>query len=87
MEQATAKEIGGLLFSIHLHAEQLLKYQQDAECGQVLDNPDEIIYREEDIISLLVALGYPAPEWGTVLTIKEFQKAKDQRLIPKLQGT
>lgn len=46
----TGSEIGNLLFNIHTHAESLR-------------NPDEIVYREEDIIQLLKTLGLPEPVW------------------------
>lgn len=59
--ELTSKELGGLLCGIHSHA--------DIE-GKI--NPDQIVYREEDIILLLRALGYPEPEWGDMIKLDDY---------------
>ncbi len=48
----TAIELGKELFVIHSHAEF------EAEI-----NPEQIVYKEVDIINLLKRLGYPEPDW------------------------
>lgn len=60
MENITGKELAGLLFSIHRH-------DSDTE---------EIIYKEEDLLPILKAIGLPEPEWGECLTLKQFLKLK-----------
>jgi hypothetical protein len=45
-----ARELGRKLFSMHTHAE--------------LCDPEEIVYREADVINLLTSLGLPAPKFG-----------------------
>lgn len=60
-KEITAKELGGLLFNIHSHAET-----------EYFDNPDQIVYKEDDIILLLTKLGYPIPEWGENIDIDKF---------------
>ena len=44
--------IADKLFKIHTHAE--LAYNQD---------PDQIVYREKDVVNLLVSLGHEPPVW------------------------
>lgn len=49
----TPIEIAEALFIRHTHAELI-----------VMDNdPNQIVYREGSIISLLKELGYPEPDW------------------------
>lgn len=45
-------ELAGWLFNIHEHAEGLFE-----------ENPEQIVYREKDIIELLKKLGYPEPDF------------------------
>jgi hypothetical protein len=45
-----ASELGRKLFPLHTHAE--------------LCDPEEIVYREADVINLLTSLGLPAPKFG-----------------------
>ena len=47
-------KIARILNLIHSHAE--IVYDQ---------NPDQIVYRKDDVIALLIALGAPAPDFGT----------------------
>lgn len=49
------------LLKIHTHANMLLKFENMDDEGKLLDNPSEIIYREKDVIALLVKLGHEAP--------------------------
>lgn len=44
--------IAKILVMLHSHAE----IENDI-------NPDAKVYREEDVVALLIALGAPAPEW------------------------
>jgi plasmid maintenance system antidote protein VapI len=48
----TAIELAGELFAIHSHA--------DLEASA---DPEQVVYREEDILTLLKKLGYPDPDW------------------------
>lgn len=59
-------DLGGLLFSIHTHPDLL-----DCEEGSL-----EIVYREEDIINLLETLGFPKPEWGKAINMKDYELSK-----------
>lgn len=60
MVNITPEDLGGLLFGIHSHAE----HEQY--------NPGQIVYREDDIIKLLVKLGFPEPVWGKSIDLDEF---------------
>lgn len=63
-KEATAAEIGGLLFGIHEH---------HGKTGK-------IIYYEKDIIKLLVKLGHPKPVWGISIELDKFKTKKPQKL-------
>lgn len=55
-KKITGKEIAEMLFKRHTHAEMI-----------ALDNnPDQIVYREKEVISLLKELGYPEPDWDAL---------------------
>lgn len=57
----SAENLGGLLFGIHSHAE----IENDID-------PEQIVYREEDIIKLLKKLGFPEPVWGKSIDIDSY---------------
>jgi len=48
----TGEELGRKLFAIHSHAEI-----------ENEENPNKIVYTEEDILQLLRELGFPEVEW------------------------
>lgn len=50
MKPLTAIELAEELFKIHTHAE-------------LLNDPEEIVYRQEDILKLFKKLGYPQPDY------------------------
>lgn len=56
----TARQIGGLLFGIHEHTTHP-------------DKSEHVVYYEEDVIRLLVKLGFPKPIWGEHIDIKKFK--------------
>ncbi len=57
----TAKQLAEELFKIHTHAELV----NDQDSGQ-------IVYKEKDIINLLIKLGYPEPDFtnGKIIRVK-----------------
>lgn len=58
--EITPELLGAILFELHTHAE-LVFYE----------NPDQIVYKEEDIVFLLERLGHPRPVFGK--TLKDFE--------------
>ncbi len=52
------KDLGGLLFSVHSHAGDL--------------PPDEIVYKESDVVQLLKQFGFPDPEFGESISIADY---------------
>lgn len=59
------------LFEIHTHAE--IVYEE---------NPDQIVYKEQDIINLLVSLGHEAPVWDE----SDASKSTRQKLADIIAG-
>jgi hypothetical protein len=58
LKQKNAYELARLLFSIHTHGE--------------ICEPDEIVYRENDVIRLLAFLGYPKPDFDQIGKVHQF---------------
>lgn len=92
-----ADDLGGLLFSIHTHAAQLLKSkymfrcngcgQKKARClcepgEKYMNDGAEIVYREKDVIKLLVKLGFPEPVWGKSISIDEYNLPDKPQIQP-----
>lgn len=68
-KQITGKQLGGLLFAIHTHAD---------------DGEGEIMYRERDLLPILEAIGLPKVEWGECFSVKQYkQEKKEARLAKK----
>lgn len=65
-----AEDLGGLLFGIHHHH----------PCN------DKIIYYEDDLIKLLVKLGFPKPKWGKALNINEYETKEKTKKTTKRVG-
>lgn len=57
-------QIAELLFKYHSHADMLMKFEkEDKDAEENLDDPSAVIYPEENVIELLMELGYPEPDW------------------------
>lgn len=69
IQKPSSDELGEELFKIHSHAEIVAN-----------SDPDEIVYRESDVIRLLQLYGFPKPNFNW-FDVRE--KAKPQ--IPKTQ--
>lgn len=59
----TGEELGALLFGIHTHVGSFTKGDLDTK-----------VYREDDLIRLLKAIGLPEPVWGRVMSIEQYLK-------------
>jgi hypothetical protein len=69
----SAEDLGGLLSCIHTHAGLLLKLEHIEQEKELMANPDQIVYKEEDVIALLKKLGFPEPVWGSVINLKDYK--------------
>lgn len=73
MKEISAENLGGLLFSIHRHIGEFVKNEKHLRKSMIkYKDGGDIIYREDDIIKLLVFLGYPEPIWGKSITLAEY---------------
>ncbi len=68
----TPIELAGKLFSIHTHAELVF-----------IDSPDQIVYKEEDIVALLEKLGQPKPDWDG--HAKQLRECSQEEFVKKLK--
>lgn len=78
----SAEDLGGLLFGIHDHAGNFAVL--GGEMGDHVIDPNAVIYREEDIISLLRALGFPEPVWGKIIKIEDYVMEVEKRKTTEL---
>ncbi len=64
-ETLTGYQLATKLFEIHSHGE--------------LCKPEEIVYKEKDIVRLLISLGFPKPDFEQLAKVSRFWKGD----IPK----
>lgn len=72
VDDSKARELGDALLRSHTHAELLLKFDVDTLLAKkVLQDPNEIVYREKDLIAALVDAGFPVPIFNNSDTISD----------------
>lgn len=82
MKNITGKDVAALLHGIHTHAELLFENKSGENLPnglKILKNPDEIVYREKDLLKVLKALGLPEPEWELSMSVEEWKKQKRKK--------
>lgn len=73
----TGEDVGALLSGIHTHAELLLRWEKIKKSKKYLIYPDQIIYKEVDLLPILEALGLPKPIWNKTTSVKEYLKQRE----------